>query len=73
MISATIARSTANDRQGDLLDVAGLARSLIETDSFYTLIHRLGPVLVTNEDSSEMYSKNIGRPSLSPSLLPLRR
>ena len=56
-------------RQGDLLSVAGLAATLIEPDSFYALLHRLGPVLITDEDFSEMYSENVGRPSLPPSLL----
>ncbi len=56
-------------RQGDLLSVAGLAATLIEPDSFYALLHRLGPVLITDDDFSEMYSENVGRPSLPPALL----
>ena len=56
-------------RQFDAFSVAELAPSLIEPDSFYALLHRLGPVLISDDDFSEMYADNVGRPSLPPSLL----
>lgn len=58
-------------RQGDLLSVAGLADSLFDPDSFYALLHRLGPILISDDDFSEMYSEKVGRPSHPPSLLAL--
>lgn len=55
--------------QGDLFDVSPRVAFKIDPDSIFALIHKLGPLLLRDEDFASMYAEGQGRPSHPPSLL----
>jgi transposase len=55
--------------QGDLFDVSPRIAFKIDPDSIFALIHKLGPLLLRDEDFAPMYAEGQGRPSHPPSLL----
>lgn len=57
------------DPQMTLLDTASWYGHLVQENSFYAKLARLGEQIVRDEDFAECYSEGRGRPSIPPSLL----
>jgi len=52
--------------QRSFFDAGFAVEGLLEPDSFYEALHRLGPRLVTDEDFVDCYDTTTGRPSVPP-------
>ncbi len=60
---------TVADQQVGMFDAAELCGQVVPEDSFYALLAEHGHRLVRDQDFSDCYSSDRGRPSIPPSLL----
>lgn len=57
------------DPQKSFFDPDQICGNIIEEDSFYHTLHKLGPVIISDEDFKPMYCEDNGRPSVPPAIM----
>lgn len=57
------------DPQKSFFDPDQICGNLIEEDSFYHTLHKLGPAIISDEDFKSMYCEDNGRPSVPPAIM----